>query len=151
MVIIQKSNLYSFFTADANDIKPTLALYSPNTNAISVITSDDAEKTPKSPAATISLSKSETNISKSNVEQDRQLLSICNVASCTNLNNLHASGPFEFFDSRTLNDLSKNQQCLHEDDLSSTKKHMITLKNTKKPTTVTVSMQNAADVSDKVF
>lgn len=86
-----------------------------------------------------SLSKSETNISESNTEESQ--LSIHNVVS---LNNLHDS---EQYFNRTLNDISKNQ--CHE-DLSSMK-HIVTLTNPNIFTTVTVSMRNAADVSDKVF
>lgn len=97
----------------------------------------------------ISLSKSETNISESNTEDNRNQLTIYNVVS---LNNLHDTEPFFH---RTLNDMSKNQ-CLantSENDLFnlSPKKHIVTLTNPKVLTTVTVSMRNAADVSDKVF
>lgn len=97
----------------------------------------------------ISLSKSETNISESNNEDNRNDLTIYNVVS---LNNLHDTEPFF---SRTMNDFSKNQ-CLtnsSDNDLYSLspKKHIVTLTNPKVLTTVTVSMRNAADVSDKVF
>lgn len=97
----------------------------------------------------ISLSKSETNISETNAEENRNQLTVYNVVS---LNNLHDSEPFFH---RTLNDHAKNQ-CLansSENDLFnlSPKKHIVTLTNPKVLTTVTVSMRNAADVSDKVF
>lgn len=97
----------------------------------------------------ISLSKSETNISESNNEDQRNHFTIYNVVS---LNNLHDTEPFF---SRTMNDLSKNQ-CLtnsSDNDLYSLspRKHIVTMNNPKVLTTVTVSMRNAADVSDKVY
>lgn len=86
----------------------------------------------------ISLSKSETNIAESNVEDSsRNQFSIYNVVS---LNNLH-DVQFE-----TLNNLSKNHCFTNSDD-----EKIKTLTGPNVLTTVTVSMRNAADVSDKVF
>lgn len=110
----------------------------------------------------ISLSKSETNISESKSEQqtNQNQLTIFNVAS---LNNLHDNEPFFH---RTLGDHPKNQCYASSSDdglyNSNSKKHnqhqhhhhhshIVTLNNPKVLTTVTVSMRNAADVSDKVF
>lgn len=98
----------------------------------------------------ISLSKSETNISDSNADDNRNQLTIYNVVS---LNNLNDTEPFFY---RTLNDQTKNQ-CLansSENDLfnNSPKKQTVTLPSPKLISkAVTVSMRNAADVSDKVF
>lgn len=96
----------------------------------------------------ISLSKSETNISDSNVETDLgNQLNIYNVVS---LNDLHENSL-----SRVINDPSKNQYLSNssENDLYdlNPKKHIVTLTNPKVLTAVTVSMRNAADVSDKVY
>lgn len=97
----------------------------------------------------ISLSKSETNIAVSNVEESRNQLAIFNVVS---LNDLHEND--SFFD-RTMNDHSKMQCLVNSSDNnlheSSPKKHNVTLTSPKVLTTVTVSMRNTVDVSDKVF
>ena len=95
----------------------------------------------------ISLSKSETNIAVANVEDNRNQLAIFNVVS---LNNLHENDMF--FD-RTLNDVPKNQYLVSDNELHelSPKKHNVTLSSPKVLTTVTVSMRNTIDVSDKIF
>lgn len=90
-----------------------------------------------------SLSKSETNIAETNIEDNRNQLSIYNVVS---LNNLHDTEPFF---NRTLNDLSKNQCLTNSDENNLYELNPKTLTSPKVLTTV--SMRNAADVSDKVF
>lgn len=116
----------------------------PNSNTISPTAAG-----PISPS--ISLSKSDTNISESNIdESDRDQMAIYNVAS---LNNLHKN---DTFFNRTLNDYSKNQ-CLTSSssydlcDFGTKSHNVVTLTSPRVLTTVTVSMRNAADVSDKVF
>lgn len=102
----------------------------------------------------ISLSKSETNIAETNTSDGgggggSNKFTIYNVVS---LNDLYESDPFL---NRPMNDFSKNQ-CLTKisdtelDDLNQ-KKHIVTLTNPKVLTTITVSMRNAADGSDKIF
>lgn len=98
----------------------------------------------------ISLSKSETNIFDTNAEIDTtNQLTIYNVVS---LNDLHDNCSLL---NRVIHDPSKNQYLSNssENDLYdlSPKKHIVTLTTPKVLTTVTVSMRNAADVSDKVF
>lgn len=98
----------------------------------------------------ISLSKSETNISDSNNDSEtNDQFTIYNVVS---LNNLHESDSLH---NRAINDPSKNQYLSNssENDLYdlNPKKHIIRLTTPKVLTAVTVSMRNAADVSDKVF
>lgn len=113
----------------------------------------------------ISLSKSETNISESKTADAAQQnqLTIYNVVS---LNNLHDNEPFFH---RSLGDHPKNQcyASSSDDGLYNLNpknqqqhqhqhhhhhhSHIVTLANPKVLTTVTVSMRNAADVSDKVF
>lgn len=90
-----------------------------------------------------SLSKSETNIAETNIEDNRNQLSIYNVVS---LNNLHDTEPFF---NRTLNDLAKNQCLTDSDENNLYELNPKTLTSPKVLTTV--SMRNAADVSDKVF
>lgn len=111
----------------------------------------------------ISLSKSETNISETNSSDGgggngsggggggsgSSKFTIYNVVS---LNDLYESDPIL---NRPMNDLSKNQ-CLTQisatelDDLKQ-KKHIMTLTKPKVLTTITVSMRNATDGSDKIF
>lgn len=125
--------------------KPLLSslLGPPNTNS-----SNNA--TPTSGSANgsidpiISLSKSETNIAESNIKDNHNQLSIYNVVS---LNNLHD----ESFFNRTLNDISKAQCLTNSDENDLYEINPKTLSSPKVLTTVTVSMRNAADVSDKVF
>lgn len=101
----------------------------------------------------ISLSKSETNISETNSLDGggggSNKFTIYNVVS---LNDLYESDPFL---NRHMNDLSKNQ-CLTKisdtelDELNQ-KKNIMTFTNPKVLTTITVSMRNATDGSDKIF
>lgn len=107
----------------------------------------------------ISLSKSETNISESKTADatNQNQLNIYNVVS---LNNLHDNEPFF----HRLGEHSKNQCYASSSDdglynLNPKKhhhhhhhnSHIVTMTNPNVLTTVTVAMQNAADVSDKVF
>lgn len=118
-------------------------LYKANTNQCLNATNSTAAvatitTTTASGSSIISLSKSETNIAESNVEDNsRNQFSIYNVVS---LNDLH---DVQF---QTLNNLSKNQCFTNSDDGK-----IETLTGPNVLTTVTVSMRNAADVSDKVF
>lgn len=120
-----------------------LSMLGINTNLDATATTPGSANGAISPV--ISLSKSETNIAESNIEDNRNQL-FYNVVS---LNNLHDDT--EPFFNRTLTDISKNQ-CLttsDENDLYGLSPK--TLTSPKVLTTVTVSMRNAADVSDKVF
>lgn len=103
----------------------------------------------------ISLSKSETNICETNRSDGGgggggvSKLTIYNVVS---LNDLNETDPFL---SRPMNDLSKNQ-CLtkiSDSDICelNQKKHVTALTNPTVLTSITVSMRNTADVSDKLF
>lgn len=100
----------------------------------------------------ISLSKSETNISETNSSDGGSGTSKFTIYNVVSLNDLYESDPFL---NRPMNDLSKNQ-CLTKisdtelDDLNQ-KKHIMTLTNPKVLTTITVSMRNATDGSDKIF
>lgn len=98
----------------------------------------------------ISLSKSETNICESDRSNGgSNKLTIYNVVS---LNDLNQTDPF--FD-RPMNDLSKNQCLTKISDVDlcdlSQKKHITAITNPKMLNSITVSMRNAADVSDKIF
>lgn len=101
----------------------------------------------------ISMSKSETNIFEGNSGDDGTKMSVFSVVS---LNDLNESDPFL---NRPMNDLSKTQ-CLNQisdHDLSAmnghARPHALTANINKKiiSPTITVSVKNPADFSDKIF